>query len=128
MTKILMNHRHALITGIVMAVLLGVAIGGVELNILSLARWFHIVAGVFWIGGGTITWSGELDTDHAAVAAGYIAVTPLHLASAYAAMVNGGIWRPATLEKIAPGQAPAGRRVFKASSCRWCRSRRRRDC
>ena len=50
MTKILMNHRHALITGIVLAVLLGVAIGGVELNILSLARWFHIVAGVFWIG------------------------------------------------------------------------------
>jgi len=45
-----------------------------------------------------------------------IAVTPLHLASAYAAMVNGGIWRPATLEKIAPGQAPAGRRVFKAST------------
>ena len=34
---------------------------------------------VFWIGGGTITWSGELDTDHAAVAAGYIAVTPLQL-------------------------------------------------
>jgi cell division protein FtsI (penicillin-binding protein 3) len=26
-----------------------------------------------------------------------IAVTPLHLASAYAALVNGGIWRPATL-------------------------------
>ena len=25
-----------------------------------------------------------------------LAVTPLHLASAYAAMVNGGIWRPAT--------------------------------
>ena len=50
MTKILMNHRHALITGIVLAVLLGVAIGGVELNLLSLARWFHIVAGVFWIG------------------------------------------------------------------------------
>ncbi len=50
MTKILMNHRHALITGIVLAVLLGVAIGGVQLNILSLARWFHIVAGVFWIG------------------------------------------------------------------------------
>ena len=28
-----------------------------------------------------------------------IAVTPLHLASAYAALVNGGIWRPATLLK-----------------------------
>jgi 5'-nucleotidase len=34
---------------------------------------------VFWIGGGTITWSGDEDTDHAAVAAGYIAVTPLQL-------------------------------------------------
>ena len=45
-----------------------------------------------------------------------IAVTPLHLASAYAAMVNGGIWRPATLQKVAAGQAPRGRRVFKAST------------
>jgi cell division protein FtsI (penicillin-binding protein 3) len=45
-----------------------------------------------------------------------IAVTPLHLASAYAALVNGGIWRPATLVKIEPGRAPAGRRVFKAST------------
>jgi len=45
-----------------------------------------------------------------------IAVTPLHLASAYAAMVNGGIWRPATLQKVEPGQANRGRRVFKAST------------
>ncbi|MGE3691585.1 MAG: peptidoglycan D,D-transpeptidase FtsI family protein [Novosphingobium sp.] len=45
-----------------------------------------------------------------------IAVTPLHLAAAYAAMVNGGIWRPATLNKLAPGQTPQGRRVFKAST------------
>lgn len=45
-----------------------------------------------------------------------IAVTPLHLASAYAALVNGGIWRPATLLKLAPGQAPAGRRVFSAET------------
>ena len=45
-----------------------------------------------------------------------IAVTPLHLASAYAAMVNGGIWRPATLRRLEPGQAPRGRRVFKAST------------
>lgn len=45
-----------------------------------------------------------------------IAVTPLHLASAYAAMVNGGVWRPATLRKVEPGQAPRGRRVFKAST------------
>jgi cell division protein FtsI (penicillin-binding protein 3) len=45
-----------------------------------------------------------------------VAVTPLHLASAYAALVNGGIWRPATLQKLEPGHAPAGRRVFKAST------------
>lgn len=45
-----------------------------------------------------------------------IAVTPLHLASAYAALVNGGIWRPATLQKLAPGQQAEGRRVFKAST------------
>jgi cell division protein FtsI (penicillin-binding protein 3) len=45
-----------------------------------------------------------------------IAVTPLHLAGAYAAMVNGGIWRPATLMKVEPGHAARGRRVFKAST------------
>ena len=45
-----------------------------------------------------------------------IAVTPLHLASAYAAMVNGGIWRPATLHKLSPSEVPQGRRVFKAST------------
>ncbi|RKF21202.1 penicillin-binding protein 2 [Altericroceibacterium spongiae] len=45
-----------------------------------------------------------------------VAVTPLHLASAYAAMVNGGIWRPATLLKVKPGEAARGRRVFKAST------------
>jgi cell division protein FtsI (penicillin-binding protein 3) len=45
-----------------------------------------------------------------------LAVTPLHLASAYAAMVNGGIWRPATLVKLAPTDVPPGRRVFKEST------------
>ncbi len=45
-----------------------------------------------------------------------IAVTPLHLASAYAAMVNGGIWRPATLLKVDPGKEAKGRRVFKAAT------------
>lgn len=45
-----------------------------------------------------------------------LAVTPLHLASAYATMVNGGIWRPATLMKLDPSQAPRGRRVFKEST------------
>lgn len=45
-----------------------------------------------------------------------LAVTPLHLASAYAAMVNGGIWRPATMMKLAPTEVPRGRRVFKEST------------
>lgn len=45
-----------------------------------------------------------------------IAVTPLHLASAYAALVNGGIWRPATLFKVQPGHAAAGRRVISAAT------------
>jgi cell division protein FtsI (penicillin-binding protein 3) len=45
-----------------------------------------------------------------------IAVTPLHLASAYAALVNGGIWRPATMHRLGAGEAPKGRRVFKAST------------
>lgn len=45
-----------------------------------------------------------------------IAVTPLHLAAAYAALVNGGIWRPTTLLKVAPGKEAQGRRVFKAST------------
>ncbi|HSM52945.1 MAG TPA: penicillin-binding transpeptidase domain-containing protein, partial [Erythrobacter sp.] len=45
-----------------------------------------------------------------------IAVTPLHLASAYAAMVNGGIWRPTTVHKLAAHEVPRGRRVFKAST------------
>jgi cell division protein FtsI (penicillin-binding protein 3) len=45
-----------------------------------------------------------------------IAVTPLHLASAYAALVNGGVWRPATLMKRGPGAVPKGRRVISEST------------
>ena len=45
-----------------------------------------------------------------------IAVTPLHLATAYAALVNGGILRPATLYRVAPGKAAQGRRVFTKST------------
>ena len=41
-----------------------------------------------------------------------VAITPLHLASAYAALVNGGIWRPATLMRVEPGREARGRRVF----------------
>jgi cell division protein FtsI (penicillin-binding protein 3) len=48
-----------------------------------------------------------------------IAVTPLHLAAAYAALVNGGIWRPSTLLKVKPGDEARGRRVFtEATSAR----------
>jgi cell division protein FtsI (penicillin-binding protein 3) len=45
-----------------------------------------------------------------------IAVTPLHLASAYAALVNGGVWRPATLYKVAPGKEVKGRRIFSPAT------------
>lgn len=45
-----------------------------------------------------------------------IAVTPMHLASAYAAMVNGGIWRPATLMKQEPNAKIPGKRVFSAAT------------
>jgi len=34
---------------------------------------------MFWVGGGTITWTGGEDSDHYAVAAGYVSLTPLHM-------------------------------------------------
>lgn len=34
---------------------------------------------IYWIGGGTITWTGGVDSDHQAVAEGYISITPLHM-------------------------------------------------
>jgi cell division protein FtsI (penicillin-binding protein 3) len=49
-----------------------------------------------------------------------VAISPLHLASAYAALVNGGIWRPATLMKI-DGAAPQGRRVYSEETSRRMR-------
>ncbi len=47
-----------------------------------------------------------------------VSVSPLHLATAYAALANGGILHPATVLRVAPGQAVPGTRVFseKASS------------
>jgi len=45
-----------------------------------------------------------------------MSVTPMHVAAAYAALVNGGVWRPATLMRLQPGQVPAGRRIWKAST------------
>jgi uncharacterized membrane protein len=53
--KIFTNHRFALVTGIVLAVILSVVlhqslVADSPFNHLSLARWVHIVSGVFWIG------------------------------------------------------------------------------
>jgi uncharacterized membrane protein len=44
------NHRQSLILGIVLALILSMAIGGFHFNSPGMARWFHIVSGVFWIG------------------------------------------------------------------------------
>jgi len=34
---------------------------------------------IFWVGGGTITWTGGIESDHSAVHAGYVSITPLHM-------------------------------------------------
>src|SRR5207245_217445 len=44
------NHRQSLILGIVLALVLAIGIGGFHFNPLGMARWFHIVSGIFWIG------------------------------------------------------------------------------
>jgi uncharacterized membrane protein len=44
------NHRQSLVLGVILALLLAVFIGGMHFYELGLARWFHIVSGVFWIG------------------------------------------------------------------------------
>jgi cell division protein FtsI (penicillin-binding protein 3) len=41
-----------------------------------------------------------------------LAVSPVHMTSAVAAVVNGGEFRPATLIKRAAGERPAGRRIM----------------
>lgn len=66
--KILTNHRYALVTGIVLAVILAVLIGGTVFNRLGLARWIHIVAGVFWI--GLLYYFNAVQTPALAAAAG----------------------------------------------------------
>ena len=52
-----------------------------------------------------------------------IAVTPLHLATGYATLFNGGVWRPATLLKAGKGHSvPQGRRVFSEETSYKMRS------
>jgi 5'-nucleotidase len=34
---------------------------------------------IFWVGGGTITWTGGVESDHSAVHEGFISITPLHM-------------------------------------------------
>jgi 5'-nucleotidase len=34
---------------------------------------------IFWIGGGSIHWTGGEESDHHAVAEGFISITPLHM-------------------------------------------------
>jgi cell division protein FtsI (penicillin-binding protein 3) len=43
-----------------------------------------------------------------------IAVSPLACATGVAAIINGGVWHPATLLKVAPGTTPPGTRVVSA--------------
>jgi cell division protein FtsI (penicillin-binding protein 3) len=58
--------------------------------------------------------------DIATMTVGYghgIAVSPLHLATGYATLFNGGLWRPATLLKHDAGRpVPKGERVFSAET------------
>jgi cell division protein FtsI (penicillin-binding protein 3) len=75
--------------------------------------------------GRTLT-PGNNWGDIATMTVGYghgIAVTPLHLASGYATLFNGGIYRPPTLLKVGPGHpVPKGRRVFTADTSYKMRS------
>jgi 5'-nucleotidase len=43
---------------------------------------------IYWIGGGSIAWSGHPDSDFRAVDEGYISVTPLHLDVTHHAMLD----------------------------------------
>jgi 5''/3''-nucleotidase SurE len=43
---------------------------------------------IYWIGGGSIAWSGHPDSDFRAIDEGYISVTPLHLDVTHHAMLD----------------------------------------
>jgi cell division protein FtsI (penicillin-binding protein 3) len=48
-----------------------------------------------------------------------ISVTPLQLATGMSSILNGGVYRPLTLRRLAPGQAPSpGRRVLQEQTSR----------
>ncbi len=50
---------------------------------------------IFWIGGGSISWSGEADSDFRAIQEGFISVTPLHLDLTHFGMLeSAGAWWP----------------------------------
>lgn len=44
---------------------------------------------IFWIGGGSIAWTGDADSDFRAVQEGFISVTPLHLDLTHHALLQG---------------------------------------
>lgn len=69
----------------------------------------------YWIAGTRITWKRQADSDYAAVAAGYVSVTPLHLDMTHeAAMQQVRMW--------APFQPDAGRATTTARTKRRPRS------
>ncbi len=43
---------------------------------------------IYWIGGGSIAWTGEADSDFRAIQEGYISITPLHLDLTHHAMLK----------------------------------------
>jgi 5'-nucleotidase len=48
---------------------------------------------IYWIGGGSITWTGEQDSDFRAIQDGYVSVTPLHLdLTNYSMLDSAGSW------------------------------------
>src|SRR5438270_6972819 len=48
---------------------------------------------IFWIGGGSITWTGEPDSDFRAIQDGFISITPLHLdLTNYSMLDSAGSW------------------------------------
>ena len=48
---------------------------------------------VYWIGGGSATWTGPADSDFQAVRDGFVSVTPLHLDLTHRELItDAGTW------------------------------------